>query len=445
MALIKCKECGHEVSDKASACPNCGCPIEKVPVCGECGQQIPDGVEACPNCGCPIERKKTVYQEEVEKHKKKNGWIWALAIMLLCLIGGGGYYFYNQSKGDNAEDEKDTSQNDNNCVIADGDYCYKGEEIANGDYCYKGEWESSRYAAQPCKVEFTKRDSSLLNCSYTNLKYNSRIPLKGTIHGNELHFVGDINGKQLVIDLKVSSDGNSLIGEGVDHSHSDKAKLNLTKGMVDNEYAYQQDEHKEEAMYDAEGPDWLQGAWRLELTDDYGNRLGYMYEVFNHGKSKSYIDGRLVSERDYTVSDNIIMYDKGHYQLDNNRQIVLGANGQKMQKVSSDPYYTPNSSSSQSSSSSSDKSSSYRFSSPQDVIGWLADKSFHNGSRMLRIRPDGVWLNDYCATFAPNVERWESWKALVRASTATGQRLSFLIDPIHGQVTDEAGDVFSLR
>ena len=27
MALIKCPECGKEISDKAEACPNCGCPI----------------------------------------------------------------------------------------------------------------------------------------------------------------------------------------------------------------------------------------------------------------------------------------------------------------------------------------------------------------------------------------------------------------------------------
>lgn len=27
MALIKCKECGKEVSDKATACPACGAPI----------------------------------------------------------------------------------------------------------------------------------------------------------------------------------------------------------------------------------------------------------------------------------------------------------------------------------------------------------------------------------------------------------------------------------
>lgn len=27
MALIKCPECGKQVSDKASSCPQCGCPI----------------------------------------------------------------------------------------------------------------------------------------------------------------------------------------------------------------------------------------------------------------------------------------------------------------------------------------------------------------------------------------------------------------------------------
>lgn len=29
MALIKCPECGKEISDKATACINCGCPIDK--------------------------------------------------------------------------------------------------------------------------------------------------------------------------------------------------------------------------------------------------------------------------------------------------------------------------------------------------------------------------------------------------------------------------------
>lgn len=57
MALIKCNECGHEVSDKASVCPNCGCPIEKKLTCEECGNQLSANDTTCPNCGCPIPNK----------------------------------------------------------------------------------------------------------------------------------------------------------------------------------------------------------------------------------------------------------------------------------------------------------------------------------------------------------------------------------------------------
>ena len=28
MALIKCPECGADISEKASACPKCGCPLD---------------------------------------------------------------------------------------------------------------------------------------------------------------------------------------------------------------------------------------------------------------------------------------------------------------------------------------------------------------------------------------------------------------------------------
>ena len=33
MALITCTECGKEFSDKAPACPNCGCPTSEVIRC----------------------------------------------------------------------------------------------------------------------------------------------------------------------------------------------------------------------------------------------------------------------------------------------------------------------------------------------------------------------------------------------------------------------------
>ena len=41
MALIKCSECGKEVSDKATACPNCGAPIEKSAISSFDASQYP--------------------------------------------------------------------------------------------------------------------------------------------------------------------------------------------------------------------------------------------------------------------------------------------------------------------------------------------------------------------------------------------------------------------
>ena len=57
MALINCKECGQAVSDKATVCPKCGAPIERMVTCDECGQEISATVDACPHCGCPNAKK----------------------------------------------------------------------------------------------------------------------------------------------------------------------------------------------------------------------------------------------------------------------------------------------------------------------------------------------------------------------------------------------------
>lgn len=32
MALIKCPECGHKLSEKANVCPECGCPVENIEI-----------------------------------------------------------------------------------------------------------------------------------------------------------------------------------------------------------------------------------------------------------------------------------------------------------------------------------------------------------------------------------------------------------------------------
>lgn len=61
MALIKCPECGEEISDKSNACIHCGYPLEEETnktvnyiKCPECGKEIPNDMDNCSYCGCPI-------------------------------------------------------------------------------------------------------------------------------------------------------------------------------------------------------------------------------------------------------------------------------------------------------------------------------------------------------------------------------------------------------
>lgn len=53
MAIIKCPECGHDVSDKATSCPHCGFNISTLKHCEECNAIISESEANCPNCGSP--------------------------------------------------------------------------------------------------------------------------------------------------------------------------------------------------------------------------------------------------------------------------------------------------------------------------------------------------------------------------------------------------------
>lgn len=44
MALIKCEECGKEISDKAKACPFCGCPLSEMEIGGIVRIKIPNNL-----------------------------------------------------------------------------------------------------------------------------------------------------------------------------------------------------------------------------------------------------------------------------------------------------------------------------------------------------------------------------------------------------------------
>lgn len=79
MAIIKCPECGHQISDKAPVCPSCGVEIAgKVIKCPHCGEVYFNNSEMCPNChelnpslarapkpAAPIRQQVEAYQQPV--------------------------------------------------------------------------------------------------------------------------------------------------------------------------------------------------------------------------------------------------------------------------------------------------------------------------------------------------------------------------------------------
>lgn len=72
MALIKCTECGEMISDKATVCPHCGAPIEKMTKCEDCGAEYSADAEMCPNCGCPNSSKEAKEQSSEQRNTEQK-------------------------------------------------------------------------------------------------------------------------------------------------------------------------------------------------------------------------------------------------------------------------------------------------------------------------------------------------------------------------------------
>ena len=50
MAMIKCPECGAEISTRAVSCVKCGLPMSEIYICPECGEARP----YVANAGVPL-------------------------------------------------------------------------------------------------------------------------------------------------------------------------------------------------------------------------------------------------------------------------------------------------------------------------------------------------------------------------------------------------------
>ena len=75
MAMVECPRCGAMVSDKAKKCVHCGevlIPEEKK-YCMECGAELIEGMSECPNSGCPVEEQLNAQLNEKPQKVEVTG------------------------------------------------------------------------------------------------------------------------------------------------------------------------------------------------------------------------------------------------------------------------------------------------------------------------------------------------------------------------------------
>lgn len=111
MALIRCRECGQVISDKAAKCPRCGCP--------SMSEQTHFGpYDTPPNTGG--------YQGGYQGgggSSGNNNWLYAIIAVLLAVIAGGAFWWYNSAKKEQKiqqNTEQFVNKNDNTNNIDTG-------------------------------------------------------------------------------------------------------------------------------------------------------------------------------------------------------------------------------------------------------------------------------------------------------------------------------------
>lgn len=127
--IIKCPECGHQVSDRAKVCPSCGIDIAgKITRCPDCGEYIFKDERECPNCHClineaaetpaptplapqydiqpevPEEPEPAVEEPKAKKTSHKALWsVVVLAFVLALIVVFLGIYFMQKTQQQNEQ------------------------------------------------------------------------------------------------------------------------------------------------------------------------------------------------------------------------------------------------------------------------------------------------------------------------------------------------------
>ncbi len=172
-------------------------------------------------------------------------------------------------------------------------------------------------------------------------------------------------------------------------------------------------------------PQWVQGTWTHDVTAPMvGVVASYRVEISGNTLT-FYRNGEFQYCDNITCQNGRIVGNHGSFVLKESVQRLADETG-TYNKVDG---------------SGSNGSSSTRFSTAYDVIGYLSGRTFREISSggVLQIRQEGVYVNGQCMTGAPSVSSFSSTSAVVRASLIPSGTIIFHVDAQNGTITDSSG------
>lgn len=197
MALIKCTECGHMISERATKCPKCGSPIIK-----ESNTQYNANVNQPP-----------VYYDEGNKGNNSK-WLYAVIALFLAAIAGGGYYFYDLNK----QAEKDYQQKNNSDSVANNTFTMIDEELQNEiekTQQVKQDAQQVKPEKEEASYEIQKKEGGI-KATLTG-EISTIQDVKMELRGNTGTLSYIMDGKRIVSNIQLDHNASQIDEDGFGH------------------------------------------------------------------------------------------------------------------------------------------------------------------------------------------------------------------------------------
>lgn len=326
MALIKCTECGKEFSDKASTCPNCGCPTSEILKEAENKAESTSQKEDMQEVEIPedLEEKKELVADKLSndvekkpKDKKKIGLIVGGIVVGVVIVS---IVFFFVTKDSREYSKAQSYFYDNNYEDAKTIY----EEL--------GDYKDSATMVTECEYQLGKE-------AFSNEKFSDALKIFKNI--DEYKDSADMI-EQCNYELSVDGQFMRALSKGL-MARWDKSDENAAAGITDDantfsefcqiELDYIEKFYDEEFENDSLQADARQYIDYLKCAQDATNQYTVNYTAFSETWSEVYASRTILLQK--MVSDYGLTVDQDH-QKDLDDILVDAAGATKDQQVKDD-------------------------------------------------------------------------------------------------------------